>query len=219
MRKLFCKALSFQIFTISSLDRTSLQANLRELFQSFWISISSWLFEAIFLWKMDEYLVLKRDSWTRKNVEVSMERIRSRFWFYRSHSRHLQSTASVDRIERPWSMITQPTIDFGNNILFEFQFRKCFGIVLSSYREDWNSSNNVFPSAPRVPFFFLFFFRKCYPLLNNQNIIIFAKFHKLKRLLKRFFLTMITRFEIWDLFLKIYAIFSFNFNLSKNSYF
>lgn len=196
MRKLFCKALSFQIFTISSLDRTSLQANLRELFQSFWISISSWLFEAIFLWKMDEYLVLKRDSWTRKNVEVSMERIRSRFWFYRSHSRHLQSTASVDRIERPWSMITQPTIDFGNNILFEFQFRKCFGIVLSSYREDWNSSNNVFPSAPRVPFFFLFFFRKCYPLLNNQNIIIFAKFHKLKRLLKRFFLTMITRFEI-----------------------
>ena len=158
VRKLFCKALSFQIFTISSLDRT-----FKRIFESCSkaseiLSISPWLFEAIFLWKMDEYLVLKRDSWTRKNVEVSMERIRSRFWFYRSHSRHLQSTASVDRIERPWSMITQPTIDFGNNILFEFQFRKCFGIVLSSYREDWNSSNNVFPSAPRVPFFFFFFF-------------------------------------------------------------
>ena len=169
-----------------SLFRVSIEPSSESSRASEILLISPWLFEAIFLWKMDEYLVLKRDSWTRKNVEVSMERIRSRFWFYRSHSRHLQSTASVDRIERPWSMITQPTIDFGNNILFEFQFRKCFGIVLSSYREDWNY---------------------------------IAKFHKLKRLLKRFFLTMITRFEIWDLFLKIYAILSFNFNFSKNFYF
>lgn len=154
VRKLFCKPLFFHYFE----SRSNLQLNLQELFQAFKIlSISSWLFEAIFLWKMDEYLILKRDSWTRKNVEVSMERIRSRFWFYRSHSKHLQSTASVDRIGRPWSTITQPTIDFGNNILFEFQFRKCFGIVLSSYRET---------EIPPTMFFHLlhvhpFFFRKC----------------------------------------------------------
>lgn len=143
-------------FTISNLDRTFnwIFKNCSKLLKFFLSLLDSSRPFSFGKWTNIWYWNAM-NSWTKKNVEVSMERIRSRFWFYRSHSRHLQSTASVDRMGRPWSTITQPTIDFGNNILFEFQFRKCFGIVLS---RNWNSPNNVFPPVPRVPFFFFFFF-------------------------------------------------------------
>lgn len=148
-------------FTISNLDRTFnwIFKNCSKLLKFFLSLLDSSRPFSFGKWTNIWYWNAM-NSWTKKNVEVSMERIRSRFWFYRSHSRHLQSTASVDRMGRPWSTITQPTIDFGNNILFEFQFRKCFGIVLS---RNWNFPNNVFPPVPRVPFIFFFFFVSVIP--------------------------------------------------------
>lgn len=79
-----------------------------------------------------------------------------------------------------------------------FNFESVSG---SFYRETEIPPTMFFHLSHVYPFFF-FFFRKCYPLLNNQNIIILVKFHKLEFIL-------FNNDKIWD-WLEIYVFFHSN---------
>lgn len=149
----------------------------RALFQASKIlSISSWLIEAIFLWKMDEYLVLKRDSWTRKNVKCRWNGY-VRVFDFTAATRGIfnqphRSTEWEDLGQRLLSRQSiSATISYSS---FNFE-----SISASFYRETEIPSQQCFSTISTCILFF-FFISITRPFLHNQNIIILVKFHKLE---------------------------------------